>query len=193
MIDPKKFDPARAHLLDAPERDAYLPDGTLVDLLELTGGETVLDYGAGTGRVALAAATRLPHGRVIAVDESPEMVERLVARVAAVANVSAVAISDNVVDLPDGSVDRMLVVNVLHEVRGESALAEMRRLLAPDGMLLIADWDRERPSEPGPPAHLRYTRLEAIAECAAAGLVVEPVELEEVPHHFVLRGGVAAG
>ena len=23
--DPKKFDPARAHLLDAPEREPYLP------------------------------------------------------------------------------------------------------------------------------------------------------------------------
>ena len=64
----RKFDPARAHLLDAPERDAYLPDAAIVDLLELDGGETVLDYGAGTGRVALAAAARLPRGRVVAVN-----------------------------------------------------------------------------------------------------------------------------
>jgi len=44
--DPKKFDPARAHLLDAPERERYLPTAALVDLLELGGEETVVDYGA---------------------------------------------------------------------------------------------------------------------------------------------------
>jgi len=38
-----KFDPARARVLDARERDEYLPDATLVDVLELTGSKTVLD------------------------------------------------------------------------------------------------------------------------------------------------------
>ena len=33
--DPKKFDPARAHVLDAPERERYLPTDRLVALLEL--------------------------------------------------------------------------------------------------------------------------------------------------------------
>nr|MBA2767089.1 hypothetical protein [Solirubrobacterales bacterium] len=50
----RKFDPARADHLDAPERDAYLPDAPLVALLALQGAETVVDYGAGTGRLALA-------------------------------------------------------------------------------------------------------------------------------------------
>ena len=53
--DPKKFDPARASTLDAAEREQYLPGGQLVALLELSGAETMLDYGAGTGRLALAA------------------------------------------------------------------------------------------------------------------------------------------
>jgi ubiquinone/menaquinone biosynthesis C-methylase UbiE len=83
----RKFDPARAPLLDSAERDAYLPDSVVVDLLELSGNETVLDYGAGTGRLALAAAERLLSGRVIAVDEVPEMIERLASRVAAASNV----------------------------------------------------------------------------------------------------------
>ncbi len=35
--DPKKFDPARADVLDAPEREAYLPTAELIDLLDLEG------------------------------------------------------------------------------------------------------------------------------------------------------------
>lgn len=184
--EPRKFDPARVHLLDAPERDAFLPDATIVDLLELTGGETVLDYGAGTGRVALAVAARLPRGRVIAVDESPEMIELLSGRVAEALNVEAMAIRDNAVPLEDASVEGILAVNVLHEVRGETALAEMRRLLSADGFLLIVDWDRDRPGERGPPVELRYGVEDAIAACASAGFVAEPVEAD-LPHHFALR------
>ncbi len=34
----RKFDPARADRLDAPERDAHLPDAPLAELLALCGG-----------------------------------------------------------------------------------------------------------------------------------------------------------
>jgi len=43
--------------------------------LELEGGETVLDAGCGSGRITQALLERLPNGRVIAVDESPSMID----------------------------------------------------------------------------------------------------------------------
>jgi trans-aconitate 2-methyltransferase len=43
--------------------------------LELRGDETVLDAGCGSGRITQALTLRLPRGRVIAVDESPSMVD----------------------------------------------------------------------------------------------------------------------
>jgi ubiquinone/menaquinone biosynthesis C-methylase UbiE len=187
-----KFDPARAHLLDSSDRDAFLPDRVIVELLELEGSETVLDYGAGTGRVALAVAERLPRGRVVAIDESPEMLERLRARTAEVANIEVLAVRDNRVPLPDRSAQRILAVNLLHEVRGESALEEMARLLAVDGTLLVVDWDRERPSEPGPPVEHRYTAAGAERDLHAAGLATERLETD-LPFHFVLRARLADG
>jgi ubiquinone/menaquinone biosynthesis C-methylase UbiE len=187
----RKFDPARASVLDAADRDAYLPDGVVVDLLDLAGGETVVDYGAGTGRVAAAVAARLRTGRVIAVDESPEMIGHLTERLRAIENAEVIEIHGNAVPLDDGSVDRIVAVNLLHEVRGERALGEMRRLLAPDGFVLVVDWDRDRPSEPGPPAHLRYALHEAQQECERAGFAVEQVTAE-LPYHFVLRARPAA-
>jgi ubiquinone/menaquinone biosynthesis C-methylase UbiE len=187
-----KFDPAGAHLLDSSERDTFLPDSVLVDLLELTGAETVLDYGVGTGRVAVAVAGRLSQGRVIAVDESPEMVELLQTRTGQSANIEVMAIAENRVALDDASVDRILAVNLLHEVRGEAALTGMRQLLTPGGFLLVVDWDQERPSDPGPPTAHRYSTSDAQQDLTAVGFDVEPLDTD-LPYHFVLRARPRVG
>ena len=48
----------------------------VLDRLELRGDETVLDAGCGSGAVTRLLLDRLPRGRVIAVDGSPEMVAK---------------------------------------------------------------------------------------------------------------------
>ncbi len=48
----------------------------VLDRLELKGDETVLDAGAGSGRVTARLLERLPAGRVIALDGSPAMIEQ---------------------------------------------------------------------------------------------------------------------
>jgi ubiquinone/menaquinone biosynthesis C-methylase UbiE len=184
--DPKKFDPARASTLDAAEREQYLPGGQLVALLELKGGETVLDYGAGTGRLALAAAAAIPQGRIVAVDESVEMLAHLQHRLGGTANAEVALISANHVPMRDGEADRILAVNLLHEVRGERALNEMRRILAPDGILLVVDWERGRRRLGGPPDRFLYNVAEAASELRSAGF--ETAEIPAgLPYHFVIR------
>ena len=50
--------------------------------LPLRGGESVLDAGCGSGRITQALLQRLPHGDVIAVDESESMIEAAARRLA---------------------------------------------------------------------------------------------------------------
>lgn len=52
----------------------------VLDRLSLSGGDTVLDAGCGSGEVTEALLSKLPDGRVIAVDGSPSMVEQARAR-----------------------------------------------------------------------------------------------------------------
>ena len=47
----------------------------VLESLELRGDELVLDAGCGSGRVTQALAGRLPHGRVLALDQSESMIE----------------------------------------------------------------------------------------------------------------------
>ena len=55
-------------------------------------------------------------------------------------------------------------------------LSEMRRLLAPDGLLLLIDWEHGNPREDGPPEDVLLTAGEAIQELAAAGLKAHRVD-----------------
>jgi trans-aconitate 2-methyltransferase len=48
----------------------------VLERLELSGDETVLDAGCGSGRLTRHLAERLPNGRVIGVDSSRSMIER---------------------------------------------------------------------------------------------------------------------
>lgn len=186
MSHPHKFDPARAGKLDDPARQRFLPNRRLVELLDLSGDESVVDYGAGSGVLAVEVARALTGGEVHAVEESPQMVELLWQRVgeSGAGNVRVQPIRDNHVPLTDGAADRVLAVNLLHEVVGETALAEMRRLLAPDGFALVVDWRADVEREEGPPAEVTFDPAGARFMLEEASFDVEPVAYGEFPYHF---------
>jgi ubiquinone/menaquinone biosynthesis C-methylase UbiE len=186
--EPHKFDPKRAERLDHPERQEFLPNEKVLDLLGLRGDETVVDYGAGSGTLAVPLATRLPGGVVHAIDESPEMVALLRERLegANLQNVVPYEIRNNKVPLEDGAVDRILAVKLMHEVIGETALDEMRRLLAQDGLLLVVDWRGDLERESGPPKEVTFSPEAGREMIEAAGLVATPVPDAGFPYHFAL-------
>lgn len=186
--EPHKFDPSRAEQLDRPERQDFLSNERVLELLALNGDETVVDYGTGSGTLAIPLARRLPRGRVHAVDESAEMMRLLRERVesAGLENVESHLIQENRVPLRDGVADRVLAVNLLHEVVGETALAEMRRLLTPEGSLLVVDWRGDVEREMGPPANVTFSPVEARDLLEAAGFSVDPVPVTVFPYHLAL-------
>lgn len=169
----EKFDPKHAGKLENPERLIELPPAKLVELLRLTGAETVVDFGAGTGVYSIPLAAAVPAGRVLAVDEQAELLDRLRAKLASHhgAAVEAVLSEGGRVPLDDGVADRMLIVNVLHHVDDDpGALAEIRRLLAPGGLLVAAEFARmDRPVGPPNDHVLPLERVRALL--TGAGLV----------------------
>jgi len=149
----EKFDPKHADKLESPERLVELPPARLLELLRLTGAETVVDFGAGTGMYSIPLAEALPLGRVLAVDEQPELLDRLRAKLEARpgdARVEPVLSEGGRVPLDDGVAARMLIINVLHHVDDDPrALTEIDRLLAPGGLLVAAEFAQmDRPVGP---------------------------------------------
>lgn len=173
MSGERRFPYEKIARLDSPERRAFQPPEPLVDLVAGWSPGDVLDLGVGTGYYALPLAGRLPDARVTGLDVEPRMLEVFLERAAAAGCAGAVrAVEGGVERIPlsDDCTDVVLVVNLYHELDDRvAALAEVRRVLAPGGRLVICDWDPASEAEPGPPRDHRVSRSTAEAELRAAG------------------------
>ena len=125
----------------AARYDELRPDPSceLIETLVREGdlrGRRILDLGCGTGRLAAALAERYG-ATVTGVDPSPEMLK--IARSRAPRGVIALERgSAEDIPFPDASFERAMMQLVVHLVDRPQAFAELRRVLVPDGRLVIS-------------------------------------------------------
>src|SRR6185369_50880 len=63
--------------LERPDRAAWQKPDEVTAALHLSGSETLVDVGAGSGYFTFRFAKALPHGKVIATDIDPEMIRHV--------------------------------------------------------------------------------------------------------------------
>jgi ubiquinone/menaquinone biosynthesis C-methylase UbiE len=150
----------------------------LLDALELTGAEKVLDSGCGRGLMAIGAAKRLKSGRVTGVDVwNPQDLSGNSID-AAKANAKIEGVADRVrfetCDLPklvypESNFDVAVSFSAIHRLPEsdwrDQAVREMYRVLKPGGRLLIFDTFHTG----------RYAHV--LRECGAADIELSPWSL----------------
>ncbi|HTW07661.1 MAG TPA: methyltransferase domain-containing protein [Acidimicrobiales bacterium] len=116
----------------------------VLERLELSGDEVVLDAGCGTGRVTEELVARLPQGHVVALDASPSMLAQAQARLGAaraagrvsflhadLRSLSPAALGDR------APLDAVLSTATFHWVTDHDKLfADLRSVLRPGGQLV---------------------------------------------------------
>ena len=121
--------------------------GRTLDVAGVAPGESMLDVGCGTGTLALAERRRLgTAGAVHGVDASPEMVARARSKSARLGLpvVFQVAAAQSL-PFADATFDAVFCTLAMHHLPEDArarALAEMRRVLKPQGRVLVVEFRR---------------------------------------------------
>jgi arsenite methyltransferase len=138
--------------LYASKRGKFVVWAELLDRLNLSGDERILDMGCGRGAILLLAAERLTTGRAVGVDLWKKGDQSGNAAEVTMSNAVAEGVADRVelhtadmaaLPFEDGSFDVIVSNIAVHNIKGrvsrEKAIEEAVRVLRPGGRLMIAD------------------------------------------------------
>ena len=123
-------------------RDLFRPpQKVLSEVGMIKPGTHVLDYGCGPGNYTIAAAELVgPSGKVYAVDIHPMAIRKVQNKANKKGLNVQTILTDYDTQLPDSSVDAVLLFYVLHDFKNPDAIIkELSRVLKPMGVLLVFD------------------------------------------------------
>ncbi len=161
--------------LERPEREQEENTSQLLKNMNVKPGMQIADIGAGSGYHTVLLSKMVGKGKIYAVDVEPEMIAFLNNRIAKeqLSNVKTVLGDEKKVNLPDGSMDLLLLVDVYHEVAYPYELAvSMLNALKPGGKLYLIEFRAEDPMVPIKTIH-KMSEQQAVKELTAAGFKFE--------------------
>jgi ubiquinone/menaquinone biosynthesis C-methylase UbiE len=165
--------------------EGMLDDRDIMRKLELCSGQTIVDAGCGNGYMSMLFSDEVgPGGLVYALDVNAQFIKEIQAEITADNIRPMVADIAQSTPLPDGCADVVYIATVLHSVgrhKLESVADEVRRLLAPGGLLGVVEIAKHA-TQFGPPQAQRYAPEEL-----RAALPFTPVSLTYVAEHFYLQ------
>lgn len=115
----------------------------MLDLAKITGGQRVLDLACGTGEPSIAAAARVGHGEVVALDFVEEMLEfaREKAMLQGLKNIVFQKADAEALHFPDNSFDAVTMrFGLMFLPEPVVCLKKAYRVLKPGGQFVAACW-----------------------------------------------------
>jgi ubiquinone/menaquinone biosynthesis C-methylase UbiE len=154
-----KFDPRKRNFLDDPQRLFFENPDVILSEAGVKPGQVVADIGCGTGFFTIPLAKYVwKTGKVFALDTSPTMIRELRKRTKHLKQVKPIYTKENRFPLEKGSIDFILLVNMVHELEDwKLFFKEVRRVLKRGGRVCIVDFKKKK-MDFGPPFEARLTR-----------------------------------
>jgi len=161
--------------LERPEREKEENTSRLIKNMNILPGDRIADIGAGSGYHVFKIAPLAQEGLVYAVDIQDEMLQAIkkAKKEADLENIKIVKGAEKNVNLPENSVDKILMVDVYHEFSYPvEMLTSMHRALREDGEIYLIEYRGEDASIPIKKLH-KMTEAQAVKEFKANGFVLK--------------------
>jgi len=157
--------------LERPEREKEENTSKLIKNMDIAPGDTIADIGAGSGYHVFKMLPLVREGLIYAVDIQPEMLQEIRDRKKkkGVDQIKVVKGSAQSVNLPENSVDKILMVDVYHEFSFPvEMLTSMHKALREDGKIYLIEYRGEDSAVPIKKLH-KMTEIQAVKEFKANG------------------------
>ncbi|THD66523.1 class I SAM-dependent methyltransferase [Robertkochia marina] len=144
---------------------------TLIANLDLQPGDVVADIGAGSGYHVFKMAPMVSKGQIYAVDIQPEMLAAIRTKMETERSTNVIPVEGDIqsVNLPENSINKVLMVDVYHEFEFPlEMMASVKKALKPDGRVYLIEYRGEDPNVAIKKLH-KMTLDQAVKEMNAAG------------------------
>ena len=161
--------------LERPEREEEENTSKLLKNMDIQPTDLIADIGAGSGYHVFKMAPKAQQGIVYAVDIQKEMLAAIESKQRAqnVPNVQIVQGSEKSVNLPESTVDKVLMVDVYHEFAYPKEMIEsIKKALKPKGQIFLIEYRGEDPSVPIKELH-KMTEAQDVKAFKAAGFLLQ--------------------
>ena len=170
----------------------FINPNNIINSLGLSGKETVVDFGAGSGAYVLPIAKMIESygGEVFAVDIQVNILKRLAsnAKQSGIKNlhlIHADVENEKGTKIKEGSVDVVIISNLLHQIdRRKDTIKEAMRIVHESGHILIIDW-KDSYKSMGPVHTNVFPEDDCLKLCLELGLSLDKV-FEAGTHHYAL-------
>ncbi len=161
--------------LERAEREKEEQTSQLLENMEIIATDDIADIGAGSGYHVFRMAPRASKGTVYAVDIQEGMLSALRTRKERenAGNVTVVKGEEQRINLPENSVDKVLMVDVYHEFAYPVEMMDsVKKALRKDGKIYLIEYRGEDLSVPIKKVH-KMTEAQAVKELEASGFTLE--------------------
>jgi 2-polyprenyl-3-methyl-5-hydroxy-6-metoxy-1,4-benzoquinol methylase len=173
--------------LERPDRTAWQKPDAVVAALGLSGKETIVDIGAGSGYFSFRFARAVPQGKVIALDVEPEMIRHIhhKAMTEGVRNVQ-VAIAKPDDPGVSSEADLVFMCDVLHHIQDRPTwIAKLAAQMHKGARLALVEFKEGKLPE-GPPEAVKLPRAQLVTLATDAGLVLDSEKPNLLPYQTFL-------
>ena len=177
-----------ASWLERAEREKEENVSLAIQNMTLKPNEVIADIGAGSGFYAFRIAQKVPHGKVLAVDLQPEMLDIMRQKIKKnkIKNVELIQGQEANPNLAKNSIDMAMMVDVYHELSyPKEVMQEIVSALKPNGRFILLEYRMEDPKVPIKRLH-KMSLKQAVKEMKAVGLQLQE-HIDNLPwQHFMI-------